>query len=159
MTGFLYWKQPLYQLSHNHCLWAWRIYEIGSYMFMTSTPDVTWSRGYGRRLMIQRSWVRFPALYTEWTFFAFIYCQNCNCKTKINSKRGRGWPFCFEKRLTSHVRIRRFRSPSTRPRRQSLPPSCSCSSRGPSSCRSWAASVGTCSARAPRRCSSTGDYF
>ena len=28
-----------------------------------------WSRGFGRRLMFQRSWVRIPAPYTGWTFF------------------------------------------------------------------------------------------
>ena len=27
-----------------------------------------WSSGYGSRLIFQRSWVRIPALYTEWTF-------------------------------------------------------------------------------------------
>ena len=28
-----------------------------------------WSSSYGKRLMFQRSWVRIPAPYTEWTFF------------------------------------------------------------------------------------------
>ena len=33
-----------------------------------------WSSGYGWRLMIQRSWVRIPALYTGWNFYTFICC-------------------------------------------------------------------------------------
>ena len=36
-----------------------------------------WSSGYGKRLTFQRSWVRFPAPYTGWTFFTFICFKNC----------------------------------------------------------------------------------
>ena len=35
------------------------------------------SSGYGRRLLVQRSWVQISAQYTEWTFFTFICCKNC----------------------------------------------------------------------------------
>ena len=35
--------------------------------FFTVNFIELWSSGYGRRLMIQRSWVRIPALYTGWT--------------------------------------------------------------------------------------------
>ena len=28
--------------------------------------------------MLQRSYVRIPALYTGWTFFTFICCKDCN---------------------------------------------------------------------------------
>ena len=48
-----------------------------------------WSSGYGRRLMLQRSWLRIPAPNTGRTFFTFIFCKNCNVclkKTKINEK-------------------------------------------------------------------------
>ena len=37
-----------------------------------------WSSGYGKRLMLQRSWVRILATYTGWTFFTNICCKNCN---------------------------------------------------------------------------------
>ena len=60
-----------------------------------------WSSGYGRRLMIQRLWVRIPAPYTGWTwhFFTLICCKNCSnvClkKTENKRKRGQGWPIFF----------------------------------------------------------------
>ena len=66
-----------------------------------STPTVLtkaklpWSSGYGMRLMVWRSWVRIPALYTEWIFFIYICCKNfhvCLKKTKNEWKRGRGRP-------------------------------------------------------------------
>ena len=31
-----------------------------------------WSSGYGRRLIIRRSWVRIPAPNTGWTFFTYL---------------------------------------------------------------------------------------
>ena len=38
-----------------------------------------WSSNYGRRLMIQRLWVRIPAPYTGWRFFHIpICCKICN---------------------------------------------------------------------------------
>ena len=30
----------------------------------------------------KRSWVQIPAPYTEWTFFTFICCKNCNDENK-----------------------------------------------------------------------------
>ena len=41
-----------------------------------------WSSGYGRRLMIWRSWVWIPALFTGWTFFTFICCIYCDVSLK-----------------------------------------------------------------------------
>ena len=32
-----------------------------------------WSSGYGRRLMLQRSWVWILAPYTGWTFFTYLF--------------------------------------------------------------------------------------
>ena len=66
----------------------------------------TWSSGYGRRLTIQRSWVRIPAPYTGWTwhFFTLICCKNCNnvClkRPKINEKESRVGPFFFKKTIS-----------------------------------------------------------
>ena len=54
-----------------------------------------WSSDYGRRLIIERSWVRIPALYTGWTrhFFTLICCKNCLFERAENKlKRGRCWP-------------------------------------------------------------------
>ena len=51
-----------------------------------------WSSGYGRRLTIQRLWVRIPAPYTGWKrhFFTLICCKICNnvClkRPKMNEK-------------------------------------------------------------------------
>ena len=45
-----------------------------------------WSRGYGRQLIFERSWVRILVLYTRWTFSHLF----------VETKRGRGWPI-FEK--------------------------------------------------------------
>ena len=42
----------------------------------------TWSSGYGRRLMFQRSRVRIPAPYIGWTFSIFICCKNNNVYLK-----------------------------------------------------------------------------
>ena len=44
------------------------------------------SSGYGKRLMFQRSWVRFPAPFTGWTFFTFICCKNCKVCLKRPKK-------------------------------------------------------------------------
>ena len=55
-----------------------------------------WSSGYGKRLKFQRSWVRFPALYTGWTFLTFICCKNCKVclkRPKINEKEAGVGPF------------------------------------------------------------------
>ena len=44
----------------------------------------------------KRSWVQIPAPYTEWTFFTFICCKNCNVclkKTKINEKEAGDGPY------------------------------------------------------------------
>ena len=61
----------------------------------------TWSSGYGRRLTSKRLWIRFPALYTRWTFY-HIYCyKNSNVsfkRLKINDKRGRLWPIIEKER-------------------------------------------------------------
>ena len=60
-----------------------------------------WSSGYGKRLMFQRSWVRFPAPYTDWTFFTFICCKNCEVclkRPKINEKEAGVGQF-FKKRI------------------------------------------------------------
>ena len=54
------------------------------------------SSGYGKRLKFQRSWVRFSALYTGWTFFTFICCKNCKVclkRPKINEKEAGVGPF------------------------------------------------------------------
>ena len=55
-----------------------------------------WAKGYGRRLMFRRSWVRIPALYTGWTFFTFICCKKWNvCLKRGNknkTKKRPGWP-------------------------------------------------------------------
>ena len=48
-----------------------------------------WYSGYGKRLTFQRSWVRFLAPYTRWTFFTFICCKNCKVCLK--------WPKINEK--------------------------------------------------------------
>ena len=45
--------------------------------------------------MFQMLWVQIPAPYTEWTFFTFICCKNCNVffeKTKINEKEAEDGP-------------------------------------------------------------------
>ena len=50
----------------------------------------------GKRLTFQRSWVRFPAPYTGWTFFTFICCKNCKLclkRPKINEKEAGIGPF------------------------------------------------------------------
>ena len=53
---------------------------------------VPWSGGYGRRLIIWRSWVCIPAPYTRWTYFHSYLLQKLQYlfeKTKINKKRPR----------------------------------------------------------------------
>ena len=61
------------------------------------------SRGYGRRLMFQRSCVWFLATYTGWTFFTYLFVVKfvmCVRKDKNKWKRCRGWHiFCIK---TSH---------------------------------------------------------
>ena len=57
-----------------------------------------WPSGYGRRLTFERSWVRFPAQDTGWTwhFFTLICCKNCIVclkRPKINEKEARVGPF------------------------------------------------------------------
>ena len=51
---------------------------------------------YGRRLMIQWSWVRIPAPYTGWTFFTYLFVLKfvmCVWKGENKWKRGRVGPF------------------------------------------------------------------
>ena len=68
-----------------------------------------WSSGYGKRLTFQRSWVRFPVLYTGWTLFTLICSKNCKVclkRPKINKKRGRCWPIFWEnsrKKYTDYI--------------------------------------------------------
>ena len=62
---------------------------IGIFICAVGCIEKTWSSGYGRRLMFQRSWVQIPAPYTGWTFFTFICCKNCIVclkRPKINEK-------------------------------------------------------------------------
>ena len=66
--------------------------------------------------MFRSSWVQIPALYTGWTFFTFICCQNCNdvClkRTKIKEKGTEDGPFL--KKLKSLHDKRRFLNTSDR---------------------------------------------
>ena len=86
-----------------------RAYFSFSYLFkqFLNNGREPWSSGYGRRLMIQSSWVQIPAPYTGWTwhFFTLICCKNCNnvClkKTENKRKRGRGWPI-FRKQFLNN---------------------------------------------------------
>ena len=64
----------------------------------------SWSSGYGRRLMFQRSWVRIPAPDTGWTwhFFTLICCKNCIVclkRPKINEKEAEVGPFFKKKEV------------------------------------------------------------
>ena len=51
-----------------------------------------WTCGYGRRLMIKRSWVRITATHTRWIIFTFICWKIVWLfeKTENKLKRGRG---------------------------------------------------------------------
>ena len=63
-----------------------------------------WPSGYGRQLMLKRSWVQIPTPYTGLTFFHIDLLQKLYRlfeKTKNKPERGRGWPIlifnsCFE---------------------------------------------------------------
>ena len=55
-----------------------------------------WSSAYERRLMFWRSWVRILALYTGWTFSAFVCCKKikgCLKRPKINEIEAGDGPF------------------------------------------------------------------
>ena len=76
-------------------------------LFYFVTDYQPWSSGYGKRLKFQRSWVRFPALYTGWTFFTFICCKNCKVclkRPKINEKEAGVGPF-LKKTITSFLQV------------------------------------------------------
>ena len=113
-----YLKRPRCQLCHNHCsrrkilFWLllckmlstnlkiidyqinWAInWHVFSLLIFSSNLSIflssqSWSSGYGRRLMFQRSWVRIPAPYTGWTLKIVM----CAWKDKNKGKRGQGWP-------------------------------------------------------------------
>ena len=54
------------------------------------------------------SWVRFPALYTGWTFFTFICCKNCKVcleRPKINEKEAGVGPF-FKKNTLRLTKVK-----------------------------------------------------
>ena len=56
----------------------------------------SWSSGYWRQLMFERSWVQILAPYTGWTFFKLICCKNCIVclkRQKINEKEAGVGPF------------------------------------------------------------------
>ena len=74
----------------------WRYNEKGTQELKAWGPE-SWSGGYGRRFMFERSWARIPVPYTGWTwhFFTSICCKKLYCffeKTENKWKRGRGWP-------------------------------------------------------------------
>lgn len=60
----------------------------------------SWLSGYGRRLMLRRSWVQIPGLYTVWLFFHIPVCyKNCIdvCLKKTENTRNRGWEWPIKK--------------------------------------------------------------
>ena len=86
---YLY-KYVLQLIKRHHCEWT----VSPSYLVISGSglqylPKVTqtreenvwepWSSGYGRWLMIERSWVQIPAPYTVWNwhFLTLICCKNC----------------------------------------------------------------------------------
>ena len=69
---------------------------IQTYYLVKLLEQESWSSGYGRRLMFQRSWVQIPALYTGWKWhFSHLFVVKivkCVWKDDNKWKRGRGWP-------------------------------------------------------------------
>ena len=53
-------------------------YKFQTCLKMVKLGGNSWSSGYSRRLILQRSWVPILAPYTGWTFFTFICCKICN---------------------------------------------------------------------------------
>ena len=110
-----YWKQPLYQLSHhNHCPTEIKFQKpfdsIHSFCDLrrgvkrknlllknmsTLVKYFENNKGYGRRLILRRLWVRILAPYTGWTFFTHLFVVKTVMfvwKHENKWKRGRGWP-------------------------------------------------------------------
>ena len=94
---------------------SWRLDDASDFAYL-HYPECTeydgkgwepWSSGYGKRLMLQRAWVRILDQYTVWTFwhfFTLIFCKNCIVclkRQKINEKEDRVGPFfkkvCWER--------------------------------------------------------------
>ena len=70
----------------------------------------SWSSGYRRRLMFQRSWVWILALYTGWTFFSHLFVVKivmmCVWKDENKWKRDRVCPIFFIKKLVQIADVR-----------------------------------------------------
>ena len=63
---------------------------ISVVIFFSVFGRESWSSGYVRRLMFQRSWIRIVVPYTGWTFFTCICYKNCIvCLKKNENKRKR----------------------------------------------------------------------
>ena len=74
-----------------------------------------WSSAYERRIMFWRSWVRILALYTGWTFFAFVCCKKikgCLKRPKINEIEVGDGPF---KKSSAFTRLMPMHKPSRPP--------------------------------------------
>ena len=68
--------------------------------------------GYGRQLMIERSWVRIQAPYTGWIWhFSHLFvtnnCNVCLKRPKINEKEAGVGPFFNKEYFLPHVVVRR----------------------------------------------------